>query len=44
MRRFYKRIEDAYIFANQTLLKQMLEEQQLIPHLRCVRLYVQDQG
>jgi len=32
--RFYKRIEDAYIYANKTLLKLMLEEQQLIPHLR----------
>lgn len=33
-RRFYKRIEDAYIYANKTLLKLMLEEQELIPHLR----------
>lgn len=32
--RFYKRIEDAYIHANKTLLRLMLEEQQLIPHLR----------
>jgi len=32
--RFYKRIEDAYIYANKTLLKLMLEEQELIPHLR----------
>lgn len=32
--RFYKQIEDAYIFANKTLLKLMLEEQELIPHLR----------
>ena len=36
--RFYKRIEDAYIFANKTLLKLMLEEQELIPHLRSVRI------
>lgn len=34
MCRFYKRIEDAYIYANKTLLKLMLEEQELIPHLR----------
>ena len=32
--RFYKRVEDAYIYANKTLLKLMLEEQELIPHLR----------
>lgn len=32
--RFYKQIEDAYIYANKTLLKVMLEEQELIPHLR----------
>ncbi|KIR55675.1 gamma-tubulin complex component 2 [Cryptococcus gattii Ru294] len=31
---FYKRIEDAYIYANKTLLKLMVEEQELIPHLR----------
>ncbi|KAK4689082.1 gamma-tubulin complex component 2, partial [Tremellales sp. Uapishka_1] len=35
--KFYKRIEDAYIYANQTLLKLMLEEQQLIPHLRSMK-------
>lgn len=36
MKRFYRQIEDAYIFANKTLLKLMLEERQLIPHLRSV--------
>ena len=34
--RFYKRIEDAYIHANKTLLKLMIDEQELIPHLRSV--------
>jgi gamma-tubulin complex component 2 len=34
MARFYKQVEDAYIYANKTLLKLMLEEQELIPHLR----------
>lgn len=38
--RFYKRIEDAYIYANKTLLKLMLEEQELIPHLRCAMLFL----
>lgn len=36
MSRFYKRIEDAYIHANKTLLKLMIDEQELIPHLRYV--------
>jgi gamma-tubulin complex component 2 len=36
MSRFYKRIEDAYIHANKTLLKLMIDEQELIPHLRWV--------
>ncbi|WWC61778.1 uncharacterized protein I303_104363 [Kwoniella dejecticola CBS 10117] len=35
--RFYKRIEDAYIYANKTLLKLMVEEQELIPHLRSMK-------
>ncbi|ORY34102.1 Spc98 family-domain-containing protein [Naematelia encephala] len=35
--RFYKQIEDAYIYANKTLLKLMLEEQELIPHLRSMK-------
>ncbi len=34
--RFNKRIEDAYIHANKTLLKLMIDEQELIPHLRYV--------
>ncbi|WVO22102.1 uncharacterized protein IAS62_003427 [Cryptococcus decagattii] len=34
---FYKRIEDAYIYANKTLLKLMVEEQELIPHLRSMK-------
>ena len=36
MSRFYKRIEDAYIHANKTLLKLMIDEEELIPHLRWV--------
>lgn len=35
--RFYKRIEDGYIHANKTLLKLMVDEQELIPHLRSVQ-------
>ncbi|WWC70294.1 uncharacterized protein I206_104244 [Kwoniella pini CBS 10737] len=35
--KFYKRIEDAYIYANKTLLKLMVEEQELIPHLRSMK-------
>lgn len=35
--RFYKRIEDAYIYANRTLLKLLVEEQELIPHLRSLK-------
>ncbi|EIW70708.1 gamma-tubulin complex component 2 [Tremella mesenterica] len=35
--KFYKRIEDAYIYANKTLLRLMLEEQELIPHLRSMK-------
>nr|XP_031863177.1 uncharacterized protein CI109_001049 [Kwoniella shandongensis]KAA5530249.1 hypothetical protein CI109_001049 [Kwoniella shandongensis] len=35
--KFYKRIEDAYIYANKTLLKLMIEEQELIPHLRSMK-------
>lgn len=36
--RFYKQVEDAYIYANKTLLRVMLEEQELIPHLRYTNL------
>lgn len=35
--RFYRRIEDAYINANQTLLKLLVDEQELIPHLRSLK-------
>ncbi|WVF71552.1 hypothetical protein IAT40_006360 [Kwoniella sp. CBS 6097] len=35
--KFYKRIEDAYIYANKTLLKLMIDEQELIPHLRSMK-------
>lgn len=35
--RFYRRIEDAYINANQSLLKLLVEEQELIPHLRSLK-------
>ncbi|OCF40305.1 gamma-tubulin complex component 2 [Kwoniella heveanensis CBS 569] len=35
--KFYKRIEDAYIYANKTLLKLMVDEQELIPHLRSMK-------
>ncbi|KAK8864313.1 hypothetical protein IAR55_001560 [Kwoniella newhampshirensis] len=35
--KFYKRIEEAYIYANRTLLKLMIEEQELIPHLRSMK-------
>lgn len=37
--RFYKRIEDAYIHANRTLLKLLVDEQELIPHLRSLKHY-----
>ncbi|WVQ72425.1 hypothetical protein IAR50_001977 [Cryptococcus sp. DSM 104548] len=35
--KFYKQIEDAYIYANKTLLKLMVDEQELIPHLRSMK-------
>ncbi|KAL1411297.1 gamma tubulin complex Spc97/GCP2 subunit Alp4 [Vanrija albida] len=35
--KFYKRIEDAYIYANQSLLRLLVEEQELIPHLRSLK-------
>lgn len=34
--RFYKGIEDAYTYANRTLLKLLIEDQQLLPRLRYV--------
>lgn len=37
--KFYRRIEDAYIHANQSLLKVLVEEQELIPHLRSLKHY-----
>ncbi|GMK55329.1 hypothetical protein CspeluHIS016_0203850 [Cutaneotrichosporon spelunceum] len=37
--KFYRRIEDAYIHANQSLLKLLVEEQELIPHLRSLKHY-----
>lgn len=35
--RFYQRIENAYIYANETLLKLMLNDQNLLSHLRSVK-------
>ena len=37
--RFYKSIEDAYSYANRTLLKLLLSDQQLIPRLRSLKHY-----
>ena len=37
--RFYKSIEDAYSYANRTLLKLLLEDQQLVPRLRSLKHY-----
>ncbi|BEI84976.1 hypothetical protein CcaverHIS002_0503770 [Cutaneotrichosporon cavernicola] len=37
--KFYRRIEDAYIHANQSLLKLLVEEQELIPHLCSLKHY-----
>lgn len=37
--RFYKSIEDAYSFANDTLVKLLLHDQHLIPRLRSLRHY-----
>ncbi|KAF8528465.1 Spc98 family-domain-containing protein [Hysterangium stoloniferum] len=37
--RFYKSIEDAYSYANRTLLKLLLDDQQLIPRLRSLKHY-----
>ena len=39
MFRFYKTIEDAYSYANRTLLKLLLSDQQLIPRLRSLKHY-----
>lgn len=32
--RFYKGVEDAYTFANRTLLKLLVDDQELLPRLR----------
>jgi hypothetical protein len=37
--RFYKIIDDAYAHANQTLLRVLLQDQQLIPRLRSLKRY-----
>ena len=37
--RFYQFVEDAYTYANRTLLKLLLEDQQLIPRLRSFKRY-----
>jgi hypothetical protein len=37
--RFYRSIEDAYSYANRTLLKLLLEDQQLVPRLRSLKHY-----
>jgi gamma-tubulin complex component 2 len=37
--RFYKSIEDAYSYANRTLLQLLLRDQQLIPRLRSLKHY-----
>jgi len=37
--RFYKAIEDAYTHANRTLLRLLLQDQQLIPRLRSLKRY-----
>ena len=38
-RRFYKIIEDGYAYANRTLLKLLMEDQELIPRLRSLKRY-----
>jgi Gamma tubulin complex component C-terminal len=37
--RFYKFVEDAYSYANRTLLQLLLKDQQLIPRLRSLKRY-----
>jgi gamma-tubulin complex component 2 len=37
--RFYKFVEDAYTYANRTLLQLLLKDQQLIPRLRSLKHY-----
>jgi len=39
MRRFYKSIEDAYSYANRTLLNMLLRDQQLLPRLRSLKRF-----
>ncbi|KAG8784774.1 hypothetical protein FRB91_006006 [Serendipita sp. 411] len=37
--KFYKSIEDGYTYANRTLLKLLMEDQQLVPRLRSLKYY-----
>lgn len=37
--RFYKTIEDAYTYANRTLLNMLLKDQQLVPRLRSLKRF-----
>src|SRR5271154_4260818 len=37
--RFYVSVEDAYTYANRTLLQLLLKDQQLIPRLRSLKRY-----
>ncbi|KAF8342595.1 Spc98 family-domain-containing protein [Cantharellus anzutake] len=37
--KFYKGIEDAYTYANRTLLKLVIEDQELLPRLRAMKNY-----
>ena len=39
MARFYKSIEDAYSYANRTLLNMLLQDQQLLPRLRSLKRF-----
>ena len=39
MPRFYKSIEDAYSYANRTLLNMLLQDQQLLPRLRSLKRF-----
>ncbi|KAH7338345.1 gamma-tubulin complex component protein [Rhizoctonia solani] len=36
---FYKTVEDAYTYANRTLLKVLMEDQMLVPRLRSLKYY-----
>ncbi|CUA73283.1 Spindle pole body component alp4 [Rhizoctonia solani] len=36
---FYKTVEDAYTYANKTLLKVLMEDQMLVPRLRSLKYY-----